>query len=211
MSINQFAGHHHWLDSIVIGIAEGMPYLFIGLVMALWCYLYRPGLRNARLADSVLDSSRLDSSRLYRARQYQQALIAATLAAVLAMAINFAIGQFYYHPRPFALGLGTNLVAHAANTSFPSDHTSFLFAIAFTLLNYGLSRGLNLCLLGLALLGGLARVYTGVHFPFDIVAAIVTAGCASAIVYRAHAYLSPAYAGIIRLSDKLYAALILRA
>ena len=188
MSINQFAGHEHLFDRIVIGIAEGMPYLFIGLVMVLWCYLYRPGLRSPR--------------------PYQQALIAATLAAVLAMAINFVIGLFYYHPRPFVLGLGTNLVAHTANTSFPSDHTSFLFAIAFTLLSYGLSRCLSFCLLGLALLGGLARVYTGVHFPFDIVAAIVTAGCASAIVYRAHAYLSPVYAGIIRFSDKLYTALI---
>jgi undecaprenyl-diphosphatase len=93
------------------------------------------------------------------------------VAAVLALLINVGLSLAWYHPRPFAIELGTNLLPHAPDSSFPSDHLTVLWTVAFSLMwNARLRRvGVLLALLGLPM--AWARIYLGVHYPFDMLGA----------------------------------------
>ena len=84
--------------------------------------------------------------------------IFAFYSVVLAIIISKTIGVFYYHNRPFVDNLGVQLIKHKADSSFPSDHTTFLFAIAFSYLFFKVKK-LAVISLILAFLGGIARVY----------------------------------------------------
>jgi undecaprenyl-diphosphatase len=102
----------------------------------------------------------------------RKALIEASLAALIGLCISQLIGLTWMHPRPFVIGLGHTFLAHAADPSLPSDHLTLWWSAAFALLLPGnLPRlGAALALLGLPV--AWARIYVGVHFPFDMVGAL---------------------------------------
>jgi undecaprenyl-diphosphatase len=104
---------------------------------------------------------------IFGEQRQRRVVLLAGLSIALALACNLVIRELWFHPRPFMLGLGQNFLAHAPGASFPSDHASGLFAMAFALILASL-RMTGLVMLGLALLVSWARVYLGVHFPFDI-------------------------------------------
>jgi undecaprenyl-diphosphatase len=104
---------------------------------------------------------------IFGEQRQRRVVLLAGLSIALALACNLVIRELWFHPRPFMLGLGQNFLAHAPGASFPSDHASGLFAMAFALILASL-RKTGLVMLGLALLVSWARVYLGVHFPFDI-------------------------------------------
>ena len=79
--------------------------------------------------------------------------------------------------------IGTLLISHAPETSFPSDHTTFLFSIALMLVCFAETRKSGLMLLVLSLIGGVARVFCGVHFPLDIVGSIIVSILASSFIF----------------------------
>ncbi|HUW38791.1 MAG TPA: undecaprenyl-diphosphatase [Rhodocyclaceae bacterium] len=109
----------------------------------------------------------------------RQALLAATLAGLTGLLINQLIGLLWYHPRPFEIGIGRTLVWHVQDSSFPSDHLTLIWAVAFGLLRRERTRlaGRTLALLGLPV--AWARIYLGVHFPLDMLgAALVALGSA---------------------------------
>ena len=110
------------------------------------------------------------------------ALLDATLTALIALGIAQIIARLWYHPRPFELGLGRQLLAHVPETSFPSDHATLLLALAFPLIMTPASRRFGWALLGLAAAVAWARVYLGVHFPFDMAGALLVAGAATLAV-----------------------------
>ncbi|RON08299.1 phosphatase PAP2 family protein [Pseudomonas brassicacearum] len=105
-------------------------------------------------------------------RQQRAAAVTATLSIVFALGCNLLISSLWFHPRPFMLGLGQNFLAHAAESSFPSDHATVMFTLAFALMLAAL-RKLGLLVLLLGALVGWARVYLGVHFPFDITGSLL--------------------------------------
>ncbi|MGA8031222.1 MAG: undecaprenyl-diphosphatase, partial [Casimicrobiaceae bacterium] len=49
----------------------------------------------------------------------RETLVRAAFAGALGLVVNRCIGLAWYHPRPFALGLGRTWLDHAADTSFP--------------------------------------------------------------------------------------------
>ena len=151
--INSFAGNSHILDLFFIISAKVMPYIFMGLEV--WLY--------------------------FVAKKKKEAIFA-FYSVVLAIIISKTIGVFYYHNRPFVDNLGVQLIQHKADSSFPSDHTTFLFAIAFSYLFFKLKK-LAVISLILAFLGGIARVYVGVHYPFDIIGGIFIGFVASFVVF----------------------------
>lgn len=110
-------------------------------------------------------------------------LLSVSLAALLGLGINQLIGLVWYHPRPFEIGLGQTLLAHARESSFPSDHFTLMIAVAVGLLLHSETRltGILVGLLGLVVAWG--RVYVGVHFPLDMAGALVV-GTLSAMLLR---------------------------
>ena len=112
----------------------------------------------------------------------RQALIAATVAGLTGLLINQLIGLAWYHPRPFAAGLGRALIAHAWDSSFPSDHLTLIWAIASSL---ALHRQVRFAGWAIALLGvpvAWARIYLGLHFPLDILGAALVALCSTWLI-----------------------------
>ncbi|MFP6560376.1 phosphatase PAP2 family protein [Paraburkholderia sp. B3] len=98
----------------------------------------------------------------------------ATFVAFVALGINQLIGIVWYHPRPFAISLGYTFLAHAPDSSFPSDHATLLSAIAFTLLYDG-KRLFGALIVAANITVAWARVFVGVHFPFDMAGAALIA------------------------------------
>lgn len=107
--------------------------------------------------------------------EQREILITATVVMVLGMIANFVIGQIWFHPRPFMVGLGRQYLPHAPDSSFPSDHATFLWSLGFALLALGAFYGVAAVLLALGLGVAWARIYLGVHFPLDMLGALIVA------------------------------------
>lgn len=124
-------------------------------------------------------------------------------ATLLGLVLAEAISHTWPQPRPFALHLGTQYLAHENDAGLPSDHATALWALAVAALGTHRFAVWGLPLLALGLVVGLSRVYLGVHFPFDIVAALPVA-VAGALAARAlRRPLRPAFERILDLYDRL--------
>lgn len=106
-------------------------------------------------------------------------LLEAVLACTLGFLVSAALGALWPHPRPFMVPLGHALAAHAANASFPSNHLTGIWSVAFSLLLHRKARraGAWLALLGLPV--AWARIYLGIHFPLDMAGAALVAGASA--------------------------------
>ncbi|MDE2001577.1 MAG: phosphatase PAP2 family protein [Patescibacteria group bacterium] len=105
----------------------------------------------------------------WKRRFYFYGLLA--LALILSRGIiTEAFRYFYYHPRPFDVFHFTPLIPESGN-SFPSGHTTFFFALAGIM--WAMNRKWGWWFLGAAALIGVARVFVGVHWPYDILGGAV--------------------------------------
>jgi undecaprenyl-diphosphatase len=82
------------------------------------------------------------------------------------------------------VGIGHTHLFHAPDASFPSNHAVFCFAAAFSLWSNGIRKRIGWILFGLACLVCWARVYLGVHFPFDMVGGLLVGWAAAVVVNR---------------------------
>ncbi len=104
------------------------------------------------------------------------------LSVILARGIiTEAIRFFYYRARPFSVLQFTPLIGHDLTGSFPSGHAAAYFALALAV--FYLNPKLGKWFLSAALLMGLSRIFTGVHWPSDIVLGALI-GLASALLIR---------------------------
>ncbi|HEX7387229.1 MAG TPA: undecaprenyl-diphosphatase [Castellaniella sp.] len=138
----------------------------------------------------------------------RRALIAAAVAGVIGLLINQCIGFFYWHPRPFMIPIGRTLIPHAPDSSFPSDHLTLWWAVAFSLLSQRHHRlGLALSLIGVPI--AWARIYLGVHFPLDMVGAAAVAILSVPLArHTARRHLTPVYLLALKIHRRLFAPLI---
>lgn len=152
--INGNEGTSAWLVDIAIGMANDVIYLIPLLLILMW---------------------------LWGDRAHRQLAVKACLVALLALGAGQVIGLAWPHPRPFAAGLGHAWLAHAPDPSFPSDHATVFASIGLTLLCGGAPW-----LASLTLLAGVgvawARIFLGIHFPMDMLGAVLVAAMAYAIV-----------------------------
>ena len=93
--------------------------------------------------------------------------------------------------------------------SFPSDHLTLLWAVAFSFLMHRSPRlaGIALALLGLPV--AWARIYLGVHFPLDMVGAALVAVLSAWLAFReVRIYLPATYSLAINVHRVLFGKLI---
>lgn len=170
--IHSGAGTRPFADGLAVFFAQGGPFVLVIFLVVLW---FVAGNR----------------SKLH--------LLEAIWSAGLGLAINQIIGLFYFHPRPFMLGLCTPLFAHGPETSFPSDHATLMFAVTFYLLFTQRNLASSLALLVLTLFTAWGRVYSGIHFPFDIIGSLVIGFISAGFVRFAADPLQPFNERIIRI------------
>jgi undecaprenyl-diphosphatase len=131
----------------------------------------------------------------------------AGVSAALAFVVNAVLGKLWYHDRPFVSHPKQTLllVHHVADNSFPSDHASAAFAIAFAV--FAFYRGIGLVFLIGAVGIALDRIFLGVHYPSDVGAsALVGAGSALVVTQFGRPYLEWAVRQVSRLTDPVVAA-----
>ena len=137
-------------------------------------------------------------------------LVVAT-SGLVGLLFNQLIGFAWQHPRPFMIGLGHTFLAHAPDSSFPSDHLTLIWAVAFSLFLHKGYRAAGLCLTLVGLPVAWARIYLGVHFPLDMAgAALVALASSRLIFYGEHFFADRLYQPLLALYRLLAAPLIRR-
>lgn len=132
-------------------------------------------------------------------------LLMAAISGVFGLLLAQVLAWLWPHARPFALGLGTNYLAHAVDGSFPSDHLTLIWSVAFSLLMYPRLRlvGAALAMLGLPV--AWARIYLGVHFPLDIAGSAAVAVMSACFCFVRRQWLvPPTYAISMRIHRALF-------
>lgn len=116
-------------------------------------------------------------------KSYPILFLKALLLTLCASLLNYIFDHTFDFPRPFTLGLSQNHIKHSNNNSFPSSHMLVMSTIAFA---YCFSSkfwiGCGLLLAALAV--GWSRIYLGVHFPFDILGALLIALGLNFVAYQ---------------------------
>ncbi|WP_279480088.1 phosphatase PAP2 family protein [Aureimonas sp. SK2] len=100
--------------------------------------------------------------------------LALVAALVIAIGISFLIGAVVPSQRPFLIPIGNQLIEHRASPSFPSNHGLVMFTYAAVMLS--LRHWRHAACIGCAsVFVAWSRVYLGIHFPLDMVGALVVA------------------------------------
>lgn len=128
------------------------------------------------------------------------------VAVVVSLVISYALGQLHSHPAPYMMGYDTLLVEEPEN-SFPSQHTTVVFAFTWPLFYLRERTEDGLVALLLASLVGFSRVYVGVHHPVDIVGGVVASLLGFTLVYAARGRVMDFADRCIRVENQLKAGL----
>lgn len=140
------------------------------------------------------------------------AAASAGISAVVALLVNAVLGHLWYHARPFADHPKQTvlLVHHGADNSFPSDHASVAFAVAFAVLVF--HRRLGIVLLAVAVGVGLDRIFVGVHYPIDVLTSfLVGLGAALVVTMPGRPYVEWLVRLVSRITDPVVIAVRRRA
>lgn len=149
LAFNGPAAPAPWVLHLVTACAEDLVYVAAILAAGLW---------------------------MWGAPHRRGGVVAVGCGLLLAFAISTVIRFSWYHPRPVVAGVGHALMPHNAETSFPSDHGTFLFTFAVGLIATGAARRWGAFVLALGVATAWARVYLGVHWPLDMAGSFIIAG-----------------------------------
>lgn len=145
-SINSLAGKKKWLDFLAIFFATYLAYI-LAFVLVSAAFI----LRDIKI------------------------LIFPVLAGVFSrFVINEIIYFFCKRKRPSEVINAKILIKVPNHPSFPSGHASFFFALSFLLAVFNISLGI--VFITLTCLIVFFRIFSGVHWPSDILAGIISAG-----------------------------------
>ena len=177
---NGFVADHAWLGRWAAQMETWAVPVFATLTFALWLLARPRGDRKWKLASA-----------------------SALAAGAMALFVNQLIGRIWQRARPYQAHHVHVWGARSHDPSFPSDHASAAFAIAFAILFYDQLAGAFFVAAALAI--GVGRVVVGVHYPGDVAAgALVGLGCAL-LVFRARFLLAPLVRLVERITDPIVA------
>lgn len=154
--LNNFVGQFYFLDLLAVFFAGYAGYILVAVVLLIW---------------------------LLKKDAVTRRLMLATMAsAVVARFVVVELIRFFYNrPRPFEVFDIVQLIRHSSGHSFPSGHAAFYFALSMGVWFYHKKAGL--AFLAISVLTGLARVYSGIHWPTDILAG-AAGGVVTALLIR---------------------------
>ncbi|MGH0599390.1 undecaprenyl-diphosphatase [Bacillus mycoides] len=173
--VNNFAGSSKLLDTLMIAITNSVPYVAILFMLILW----------------------FNNGKKENAIRKQYTVLYTTLSVSIALLVNVLIHAVYYHPRPFITHHVNQLVPHAADSSFVSDHSVLVFSIAFVFILRG--EKLKYIALIWAILVGVSRMYVGVHYPLDILGAAFLTFITSGLVMQSARIFEPLASFIFKM------------
>ena len=154
--INNLAGKWVCLDGIAIFFAQYLIYFLVAGAILFFFFIKK----QERIRYLILIASSVILSRLV---------------------ITELIRLFWHRSRPFVDYSVNQLIEHSASGSFPSGHITFLFPLATVIYFFNKKLGIAFFIFSFSI--GLARIFVGIHYPFDILVGIII-GILSAMVLR---------------------------
>lgn len=150
-AINSLAGKYYWLDLLAIICAKYLIFVIFGAALGWWVSLHK---------------SKPTTAWPMEGKRKWLALGHLGITAIGIYLLNNLIALIHFRERPFLHEGVKQIVNPISEKSFPSDHAAASFAVATVILFY--NKALGVFLFILAILVGLGRIYTGVHYPLDI-------------------------------------------
>jgi undecaprenyl-diphosphatase len=179
--INDFMAHHHRLAHVLNNVQSVLVILIAAAAFALWL-VGRPG----------------------GSHRWKLASASALASAAIALEVNQLIADVWHRPRAYEAHPGLYHLSNSHDPSFPSDHASAAFAIAFAVFLF--DRVVGSLFLAVAVLIGLGRVLTGAHYPGDVLAGgAVGLLAALVVVYLGRRVLAWAVRLVERVTDPIVA------
>lgn len=170
--INQFAGKQPILDE---GVLLFTKYMGLGLIALFLLLLW--------------------FSKKGDQQENRKTVLLAVLVTLLALGINQIIGTFYFRPRPFAHHVVNLLVDKSIDPSFPSDHATVGFSLAFSVWLRNRKFGYGFSTVALLLAG--SRIFVGTHYPLDVLGGAGTSILAILLVKSQEKWLQPVMGWLI--------------
>ena len=97
--------------------------------------------------------------------------------------LNQLIGKFIWHrPRPYETHPQVYHLSHSHDPSFPSDHASAAFGLAFGI--YFVDRRVGKFFIAVATLIAAGRVLVGAHYPTDVLASLAVSVVVAYLIVR---------------------------
>jgi undecaprenyl-diphosphatase len=120
----------------------------------------------------------------HRRAERRSGAVLATASAALSLLLNQPIAHLVERTRPYLAhpAHAHLLIARSHDPSFPSDHATGAFALAFGIWLY--DRTIGTVLLVLAAILSFARVYVGTHYPGDVLAGALIGVAVAGVLYR---------------------------
>jgi membrane-associated phospholipid phosphatase len=181
-AVNVFALHHPWLGRGFADVETIAPIVVAVAAFALWL-LARPGAE----------------------RRWKLASASALASGALGLLVNQVIAKGWHRARPFAAHPSEHVWgSRSHDPSFPSDHASAAFGIAFAVFLF--DRLVGALFLAAASLIAAGRVVVGAHYPADVLAGCaVGIACAIVVVRLARPFLAFCVRLVERVTDPLVA------
>jgi undecaprenyl-diphosphatase len=151
--------HHHWVGSLFHGVEQASIPVMVVITGVLW-FFARPG------GD----------------RKWKLACANGYAAAALGYVVAFVVHHIYDRARPYEAHPIRHPWSSSTDASFPSDHTSLSFAIAFAVLAFDTVAGV--VFLVVAAIIGVGRLFIGAHYPGDVLAGVAVGLFAALVVLR---------------------------
>jgi undecaprenyl-diphosphatase len=159
-AVNEFVFDHAWLGRLFAGVETWAVPLMAVATFALWL-LARPG----------------------GSRRWKLASVSALASSGVALLVNQVIAKLWHRERPFAAHHSAHVWgSRSHDPSFPSDHASAAYAIAFTVFMF--DRVVGSIFLVAATVIGVGRIFVGAHYPADVLAGILVGLGAALLVVR---------------------------
>jgi undecaprenyl-diphosphatase len=137
--------------------------IFIFLILVIIIWFYKKPL-----------SENIDNKRIF--------MLSVFSSVISWLIIDKLLGAIYYENRPFVILKHVNLLFHyTANNSFPSDHSAVTMALASMIFIYNKKLGWGFIFLSILI--GFSRVFSGVHYPDDIIVGFLSVILSTYIIY----------------------------
>jgi undecaprenyl-diphosphatase len=153
--INNLAEVYTFLNPVMRFLAEGAQYLFYLGILIYW---------------------------FTRTQQNRRMIMEALISACISLGFGGILANLFYRDRPFVTHNVIQLINHPANASFPSDHATAAFVIATSIWLFRRKDGL-LWIIAAGCIS-FSRIWTGVHYPSDIIAGALIGITSAVVVHR---------------------------
>ena len=157
-AVDQFARHHTWLAHAANSFESWGIVVYAAAVVVLW-FAARPGPGG---------------------RRWKLGALAATISAFLGLLVNRLIAAAWDRPRPYETHPNVYHLSNSHDPSFPSDHASAAFGIAFGVFFF--APGVGALFLVVAALIAIGRVLIGAHYPGDVLGGLGVGVAVAAVV-----------------------------